>query len=75
MASKHATKRVPHVGDWIEPRGLYGQAPRRGQILEVLGDGPHERYRVRWDDKHESIVYPADGVVIIPRRSVPAARR
>ncbi|MGZ4233522.1 MAG: hypothetical protein ACXVVQ_19110 [Solirubrobacteraceae bacterium] len=28
----------------------------------------HERYRVRWDEKHESSLYPADGVVIVPRR-------
>jgi len=25
-------------------------------------------YRVRWDEKHESILYPADGVVIVPSR-------
>jgi len=54
------------VGDWIETRGVHGQSPRRGQIIELLGHGPHERYRVRWDEKHESIVYPADGVMIIP---------
>jgi hypothetical protein len=23
---------------------------------------------VRWDEQHESILYPADGVVIIPSR-------
>ena len=57
-----------HVGDWIEARGIYGQPPRRGQIIELLGRGHHARYRVRWDEKHESILYPADGVVIIPRR-------
>ncbi len=57
-----------HVGDWIEVRGLYGQPSRRGQIVELLGRDRHERYRVRWDEKHESILYPADGVVIVPRR-------
>ena len=56
------------VGDWIEARGLYGQPARRGQIIALLGRKQHERYRVRWDEKHESILYPADGVVIIPRR-------
>jgi Domain of unknown function (DUF1918) len=54
------------VGDWIEARGLYGQPARRGQIIELLGRGQHERYRVRWDESHESIVYPADGVLVIP---------
>ena len=59
---------VPCVGDWIEARGLYGQPARRGQIIALIGRERHQRYRVRWDEKHESIVYPADGVVIIPRR-------
>ena len=39
----------------------------RGQIIEVLGRGRHSRYRVRWDERHESIVYPADGVLVIPK--------
>jgi hypothetical protein len=29
-------------------------------ILEVLGSGPHERLRVRWDEQHESLFYPAE---------------
>jgi hypothetical protein len=68
MTAEPATRKGAHVGDWIEARGLYGQPPRRGQIIELLGSARHERYRVRWDEKHESILYPADGVVIIPRR-------
>jgi len=55
-----------HRGDWIETRGVHGQAPRRGEIIEVLGRERHERYRVRWDEQHESIVYPADGVIVGP---------
>jgi Domain of unknown function (DUF1918) len=54
------------AGDWIECRGVHGQAPRRGEIIEVLGREGHEHYRVRWDEKHESIVYPADGVIVTP---------
>jgi len=72
-------KRTPsagHVGDWIEARGLYGQPARRGQIVGLIGREHHERYRVRWDEKHESILYPADGVVIIrQRRHARDARR
>jgi len=68
MAAKHTANNA-HVGDWIEARGLCGQPARRGEIIELIGQGPHERYRVRWDEKHESIVYPADGVRIIPRRA------
>jgi hypothetical protein len=79
MTAKHIA-RSAHVGDWIEARGLYGQPARRGEIIELIGQGPHERYRVCWDEKHESIVYPADGVVIVPRRdrkarAKPTARR
>jgi hypothetical protein len=39
-------------GDWIEVDGTGGASPRRGVILEVLGSGPHERLRVRWDEQH-----------------------
>ena len=54
------------AGDRIECRGVHGQAPRRGEIIEVLDRNGHEHYRVRWDEKHESIVYPADGVIVTP---------
>lgn len=54
------------AGDWVEPRSVHGLAPRRGQIIEVLGREGHEHYRVRWDEQHESIVYPADGVIVTP---------
>ena len=54
------------AGDWIECRGVHGQAPRRGEIIEVLDSNGHQHYRVRWDEEHESIVYPADGVIVTP---------
>ena len=75
MTTKQATSSTAHVGDWIDARGLYGQPPRRGEIVELLGRERHRRYRVRWDE-HESILYPADGVIIIPprRRARHAAR-
>jgi hypothetical protein len=56
-----------HVGDWIEARGLHGQPSRRGEIVELLGHDTHEHYRVRWDEQHESILYPADGITITPQ--------
>ena len=46
---------------------MHGKPSRRGEIIELLGLGEHEHYRVRWDEQHESIVYPADGVIIMPR--------
>lgn len=57
---------VGHAGDWIDVHFMGGGAPRRGQILEVLGEGTHVRYRVRWTDDHESVFFPADGTHIRP---------
>jgi hypothetical protein len=37
--------------------------PRRGVIQEVLRGEPSPRYRIRWDDGHESIYTPADGAL------------
>lgn len=45
---------------------MHRQAPRRGKLLEVLGREGHGHYRVRWDEQYESIVYPADGVIVTP---------
>jgi hypothetical protein len=56
------------VGDWVEARGVHGQPSRRGQIVELLSHGEHEHYRVHWDEQHELILYPADGI------SIPSAR-
>ena len=36
------------------------QAPRRGVIEEVLEEAP-PRFRIHWDDGHESILTPAAG--------------
>jgi Domain of unknown function (DUF1918) len=39
------------------------RAPRAGVIEEVL-EGEHSpRYRIRWDDGHESIYTPAAGAL------------
>ncbi len=57
------------VGDVLETRGIHGEAARRGEILEILGEPGHEHYRVRWDEQHESIVYPADGVQVIHKKN------
>jgi hypothetical protein len=40
----------------------------------MLGHDDHEHYRVRWDERHESILYPADGVVILGLHPEPASR-
>jgi Domain of unknown function (DUF1918) len=63
------------VGDWLEARGIHGEPARRGEILEVIGQPGHKRYRVRWDEQHESIVFPADGVTVIPHAKAGARPR
>ncbi len=37
--------------------------PRKGTIEERLGDGSSFRYRIRWDDGHESVYTPAAGAL------------
>ena len=66
MATQHE-KGEARVGDWLEARSISGGPPHRGQITKVLGEGAHRRYLVRWDEAHESIVYPTDGVSVIPQ--------
>jgi len=39
------------------------RASRHGVIEEVLREEPHPRYRIRWDDGHETIYTPADGTL------------
>src|ERR1700751_4089287 len=79
MATK-IQKNNAAVGDWVEARGLPGQPSRGGEIIEVIGQGDHEHYRVRWDERHESILYPADAGVFrgapapSPPRPPPARR-
>jgi len=54
-----------HVGDFVEVNGLAGRPAKRGQIVEVLGAGSHVHFRVRWDEQHESLLYPTEGATVI----------
>jgi hypothetical protein len=75
MTTTTHAKRRAGAGDWIDVNGLPGNAPRSGQIIEVLGSGGHEHYRVRWDERHESIFYPTEGTAVIRRLRPRGARR
>lgn len=66
MMAAATTPRDGHVGDWVEVRGLHGHPSRSGEIVEALGCEGHEHYRVRWSERCESILYPDDGVTIMP---------
>ena len=52
-------------GDWIEVSGLPGRPARRGRVMEILGEGEHVHYRVRWDEQHESLFFPTEGVHVV----------
>jgi hypothetical protein len=41
---------------------------RPGVVEEVLRGDPSPRYRIRWDDGHESIYAPASGALRAERR-------
>lgn len=45
-----------------------GEGRRACEILEVLGTGTSEHYRVRWDDGHESIYFPGNDAHTLRRR-------
>lgn len=45
--------------------------PRTGVVEEIVSEEPAARYRIRWDDGHESIYAPAAGAMgrMEPRES------
>ena len=55
---------VLSVGDRVEAESeSVDRPPRRGVVEEVLGEEVTPRYRIRWDDGHESILTPASGAL------------
>lgn len=71
--------RSADVGDLIIITGhRVGEAEQMAEILEVLGEPPDERYRVRWGDDHESIFFPGSDAIIrraTHRRPAPDTKR
>jgi len=60
------------AGDKVSVAGhAVGVPGKMGEILEVVGGSGHERFRVRWEDGHESIFFPGDDA----RIERPATRR
>ena len=64
-----------HAGDWVEVDAIGGGPGRRGQILEVLGEPGHRHFRVRWDEQHESLHFPAQGTRVLDSARAGAAPR
>lgn len=52
------------VGDKVEERARSTErASRTGTIEKVLRGDPFPRYRIRWDDGHESVYAPSAGIL------------
>jgi len=65
--------RAVEQGDVVVVSGRrVGESPRIGEVIEVLGQPDHPHYAVRWDDGHQSILYPGEATSI-ERQSVGAA--
>jgi hypothetical protein len=63
-------------GDVVEVAGRHvGDPGRAGEIVEVLGDPGHPHYLVRWEDAHESILYPGEAVTVRRSRRSAGTRR
>jgi uncharacterized protein DUF1918 len=57
------------VGDVIEVSSRkVGTPPRRGTVTEVL-DQQRPELRVRWEDGHETVLYPSGGSTRVVKRS------
>ena len=50
-----------------EPESI-DRRPRSGVIEEVLRGDPSPRYRIRWNDGHETIYTPASGALRAEKR-------
>ena len=70
---RRAAPELARPGDWIEVEGTRGAGPLRGEILAVLGAAGHVHLRVRWDDEHVSLFYPAERGYIVHSGQSPGA--
>ncbi len=53
----------PHVADRLVVHG--NRTSRVGVILEIVEGTGQERYRVRWNDGHESMISPAPDASVV----------
>ena len=65
MTSADESSLRARPGDRLVVRGHHqGERQRDGEILEVLGDNGAPPYHVRWDDGHESEVFPGSDIFV-----------
>lgn len=75
MATKTATKETAAAkrppDEIVVDSEKAGTPARRGEILEILEESYGIRYRVRWEDGHESVIHPVAGTVHIHHHEEP----
>jgi hypothetical protein len=55
-----------NIGDTIEVDARQvGERPRRGEVVEVIGQDDNVHYRVLWQDGRESTFYPASTAHVV----------
>jgi hypothetical protein len=52
-----------------------GQPVREGEVLEIIEASYGTRYRVAWDDGHESTLRPSGSARIVPAAKVATTRK
>lgn len=58
---------MANVGDRLHVHGhVVGQRDHQGEIIEVRGRGGSPPYVVRFDDGHESLMYPGPDAIVEP---------
>ncbi|RSN68178.1 MULTISPECIES: DUF1918 domain-containing protein [Actinomadura] len=63
------------IGDKLHVHGkIVGMPERAGEIIEVRGDDGGPPYLVRFDDGHETLVFPGPDAVIERREAHTASR-
>ena len=73
---KESEQMILAPGDRVEEKAHSTERPgRTGVIQAVLRAGPSPRYRILWDDGHESVFTPAAGSIDKVRRTPGASRR
>jgi hypothetical protein len=66
--------RLAEPGDVVKISGRHvGDTGRTGEIVAILGEEEHVHYLVRWEDGHESILYPGEGTTIQPSEGAVAS--
>jgi hypothetical protein len=59
---------MAHIGDRLLVHGhVVGQGDRHCEIIEVRGPAGAPPYLVRYDDGHESLVFPGSDAIVEPR--------